>query len=72
MAVVALCGAVIFKDDGKTSVMYQEKCERCGHVDNTRKNTPFNSSSNSSGVQIWTSRHTCKKCRYAQDIRIRH
>lgn len=70
MAVSVMCGAVIHKDDGRSSVMYKEKCEACGYVDGSTTNAPFTSAQTTNSV--YSSSFVCPKCRNKQEVKIRH
>lgn len=70
MAVSVLCGAEIHKDDGKSSVMYKEKCESCGHVSGSTKNTSFSSAQTSGST--YSSSFVCQKCKSRQKVQIKH
>ena len=70
MAISVLSGAVIHKDDGNSSVMYKEKCEACGHVGSSTKNTPFTSANTTNSV--FSASFVCPKCNKKQEVKIRH
>lgn len=70
MAVTVLSGAVIYKDDGISMVMYKEKCEKCGYISDSTKNTPFSSAQTTNS--IFSTSFSCIKCHSKQDVRIKH
>ena len=70
MAISVLSGAVIYKDDGKSPVMYKEKCESCGHVSGSTKNTSFTSANTTNSV--FSASFVCTKCKKKQEVKIRH
>lgn len=70
MTISVLSGAVIHKDDGKSTVMYKEKCESCGYVSGSTKNTPFSSAQTTGSV--YSSSFVCQKCKKRQEVKIKH
>jgi len=70
MAVSVLSGAVIHKDDGRSNVMYKEKCDSCGYVNGSTKSTPFTSAKTTGST--YSSSFVCPKCKNRQDVKIKH